>query len=360
MRPLRCFAAVALAVSALALPGRVVGQARVTEVRNLRPVPGAPGRFDTVMIRHNAAPDSARDFAVVVDVAVINGGRVLAVDIEGRRLIVLDQQGQVQGVVGRGGEGPGEFRLPTRLAVATDGTVIVLDPRNLRLTHFDQDLRLIRTAALPGPIHATAMIVLANELFIAGTLDVAGAEGKAIHVLTPDGRYLRSFGRLPEAANPLVREFVSGGSLAPARNGGVWFTQNAPYLIERYALDGTLQLQIRRPNDFLPSAESALHIEVSGGRTRFSVPSAFARAAAIQELVDGTLLNQTLLPSRLVITDLYRPSPSGDWALIGSYQHPGPVLLRQGPGRTYLGLVASEGMQHGGVMVVRYTPAPRQ
>ena len=360
MRWGRALAAVVCVAAGVSQPVRLAAQRRVVEVRNLRPVAGTPGRFDTLMIRENAAPDSARDFAVLTDVAVDSSGRILAVDTEGRRVIVLDRQGQGRGVVGRGGEGPGEFRLPYLVAVGADGAVIVLDHRTLRLTYYDRDLGLVRTALLPSYLHATSMVAVGNELFIAGTLEAAGAEGKAIHVLTREGQYLRSFGRSVEAANPLAQDFISGGILAPARDGGVWYTQYSPYLIERYAVDGTLQLQIRRPNDFLPSAEFAFRAQVSERGVVFQPPAPHARAAAIQEFEDGTLLHQTLLPSRLVITDVYRPSPGGEWALVGSYQHPGPVLLRRGPGGTFLSLVASEGIRHGGVMVVRFTPAPRR
>jgi len=48
---------------------------------------------------------------------------------------------------------------------------------------------------------------------------------------------------------------LEGGELAPARDGGIWYAQVAPYLIERYSRSGQLEIQVHRPNDFLPSAE---------------------------------------------------------------------------------------------------------
>ena len=180
-----------------------------------------------------------------------------------------------------------------------------------------------------------------------------------MHVFSANGRYVRSFGHVPVVPNPMVREFISGGILSPARNGGIWYTQNAPYLIERYSSDGTLEVQIQRPNDFLPSAESALRIEVSGERTTYSVPAPFARAAAIQELDDGTVLNQVLLPTQRVVTDVFKQDSKGAWALIGSYLHAGPVLVRRAGDGMFLSLVTSEGMRFGGVMLVRYTPRAR-
>jgi hypothetical protein len=160
-----------------------------------------------------------------------------------------------------------------------------------------------------------------------------------------------------DAANPGVRRAIGGGVLAPARAGGIWFSQRAPYLIERYAVDGTLEVRILRPNDFLPSAESAFPVRVSESRTVFMAPTPFARAAAIQELPGGVLLNQTVLPSGDVITDVYRPSRDGSYRLASSHQHPGPILLRRGPNGDFLSLFRTDWNTANGVMLVRFTPS---
>jgi len=60
----------------------------------------------------NTAPDSARDMAPVSDLADAGVARTLDADIEGRRLSPLGRQGNSD-VVGRGGEGPREYRLPS-------------------------------------------------------------------------------------------------------------------------------------------------------------------------------------------------------------------------------------------------------
>lgn len=344
-------------VLSLGSPPDLRGQVRVIDTPQLRPRQGTPGRFDTVMVRANAAPDTATEFATITDVVLDSAGHILAVDARGRRLIILDLSGQVQGVLGRGGAGPGEFRFPYLATVAANGTVVVLDETVNRLTLFDRQLQFVRTVPLPGYLSASSMLAVGDELFVAGTLNLPGAENKAIHALSFDGAYLRSFGRLVDAANPGVRTAIGGGVLAPARAGGVWFSQRAPYLIERYALDGTLELRIRRPNDFLPSAESAFRIQVSESRTVFMAPTPFARAIAIQELPDGMLLNQTVLPSGEVITDVYRPSRDGSYRLASSHQHPGPILLRRGPNGDFLSLFRTDWNTANGVMLVRFRPS---
>jgi hypothetical protein len=344
-------------LSCLAVPAALKGQASVIHTRNVPPVAGTPGRFDTLLLRESEALDSAGAVPTITDAAMDGAGRIMAVDLAGQRILVLDQRGQLVGSLGRSGDGPGEFRMPSLLAVLDGGGFVVLDVRTMRLTRFDRDLRLVGTGSVPS-LHPTAMLALGEELFIAGALRVTGAEGKAIHVFSLDGRHLRSFGRLVEAAVPAAQSLVEGGELAPARSGGVWYSQVAPYLIERYSRAGDLELQIQRPNDFLPSAELALRMQVSERMTRFEPPVAHARAAAILELDDGTLLAQTRLPTRQVVTDLYRLDATGALNLVASYQHAGPVLRRRGAQRgTYVSLVARDGSRSGAVMVVRFTPA---
>ena len=337
-----------------AWPALVEGQVRLIEVPNLRPRPSTPGRFDTVMVRANASPDTAAEVSIVTDVVLDSAGHILAVDARGRRLIVMDTAGRVQGTLGRAGAGPGEFRFPYLATVTAGGTVVVLDETLSRLSLFDSRLQFIRTVPLPGYVRASSLLALGDRIFISGTLNVAGAQDKAIHALSIDGTYLGSFGTLVDAANPSVRASIGGGVLAPARNGGLWYSQRAPYLIERYAPDGTLQLRINRANEFLPSAESAFRIQVSDSRTVLMAPTPFARAVAIEELPSGVLIDQTALPSGEVVTDLFRPTRDGSYELVSSHLHPGPILLRRGPGGTYLSLFREDWHRSSGVMVVRF------
>jgi hypothetical protein len=348
-------------LACLAHPGPLTGQARLIQTPNLRPVAGTPGRFDTLMIRETAALDTTGALPTITDVAMDGAGRILAVDVAGQRILVLDRRGRVVRSIGRSGDGPGEFRLPYLLAALDSGDVVVLDLRALRLTRFDRDSRLVRTASLPGFLHATSMLALGDELYVAGALRVAGAEGKAIHVFSLDGLHQRSFGQLVQAVVPAAQSIIEGGELAPARNGGIWYAQVAPYLIERYSRSGQLEIQVHRPNDFLPSAESALRAQVSERASSFLAPVPHARAAAILELDDGTLLHQTLLPTRRVVTDVYRADPVSGLALVASYEHDGPVLRRRAAqAGTYLSLVATEGFRHSALMVVRFAPAHRR
>jgi hypothetical protein len=198
-------------VPSLGSPPDVRCQVRVIDTPNLRPTQGTPSRFDTVMVRANAAPDTATGFATITDVALDSAGHILAVDARGRRLIIPDQSGQVQGVLGPGGAGPGESRVPYLATVAANGTVAVLDETVNRLTLFDRQLQFVRTVPLPGYLSASSMLAVGDELRVAGTLNLPGGENKANHALSFDGAYLRSFGQLVDAATPVCERQSAAG-----------------------------------------------------------------------------------------------------------------------------------------------------
>lgn len=61
------------------------------------------------------------------DIAVGQGDRLLVVDRELGRLVVLDRNGAVQKPIGRKGQGPGELGYPLGLSVAPSGIIVVYD-----------------------------------------------------------------------------------------------------------------------------------------------------------------------------------------------------------------------------------------
>ncbi|MCB2016448.1 MAG: 6-bladed beta-propeller [Hydrogenophaga sp.] len=92
-------------------------------------------------LRHIAGDDWVHPSAVAVNpdgsrLYVVDTGRV---DSESHRVHVYDAGGRRLAVIGRRGEGPGEFNLPTDAAVAPDGTLWVLDAGNFRVQAFEQN-----------------------------------------------------------------------------------------------------------------------------------------------------------------------------------------------------------------------------
>jgi hypothetical protein len=73
------------------------------------------------------APEWAA-FGEVTDLAFDGSGRLHVLDGRGRRVTILSPRGELEGTVGIPGEGPGELRFPSAMAVHGDGRVAVFDP----------------------------------------------------------------------------------------------------------------------------------------------------------------------------------------------------------------------------------------
>lgn len=106
-------------------PFAVTDSAGVRLASNLgpdRPFPATPVRLTSLQ-----PPDSAlmaMPWGVVADPA---SGRVFAADAAGARVVAFEADGTFAFTIGRSGNGPGEFRSPTALALDEPGTLAVWD-----------------------------------------------------------------------------------------------------------------------------------------------------------------------------------------------------------------------------------------
>jgi hypothetical protein len=98
------------------------------------------------------------------DVAEGPGGVIYVGDQAANRIIVFDEAGAVQRVIGRAGEGPGEFRLISAMSTGADGSLYVWDARLRRLTHFATDGRFVSQVVVPGGPSA-GMTVAAGRIW---------------------------------------------------------------------------------------------------------------------------------------------------------------------------------------------------
>jgi len=90
------------------------------------------------------APDWAA-FGEVAAVAFDDAGRLHVLDGQARRVVVVEPSGGPGGAVGVPGDGPGELRFPSDLAVHGDGAVTVLDPGHGGFVVYDPEGVYLRT-----------------------------------------------------------------------------------------------------------------------------------------------------------------------------------------------------------------------
>lgn len=112
-------------------------------------------------------------------------GNLHVLDAAGPHVVVIGPDGQPVTVVGRAGEGPGEFDLPSDLVVWRDGRFAVLDARRDALHIFGADgwfRRMVRWSARPSsPLSVFAQVgrvmrpdPRGNGIYAQGALDTMG------------------------------------------------------------------------------------------------------------------------------------------------------------------------------------------
>ena len=85
----------------------------------------------------------------VAEVAIGPNGSAFILDLTNTQVFAIDSAGEVMWRVGRRGDGPGEYRLPYRIATRPQGGVAVLDWSNGRMTVLSPTGKTERTMQLP-------------------------------------------------------------------------------------------------------------------------------------------------------------------------------------------------------------------
>lgn len=151
-------------------------------------------------------------------------GNVYAADTHYGRVIVFDRDGRELARFGSFGEGPGQFKLPTDVAVDADGSVYVSEyGGNDRISKFSPRYEYL--FSFGGRDAGAARLERPQSLCVAPdqTLWVADACRHRICHFAPDGGFLGSFGELGSAPGqlrfPYSIDRLPDGSLVVAEYG---------------------------------------------------------------------------------------------------------------------------------------------
>ena len=240
-----------------------------------------------------------QQFGVILEVAFDGAGNLYLLDFQAHRVVVVDQGGQLARVMGRPGDGPGEFRFPTRLATTADGRVVVADIQGRRSFqvfdrdgHFDRSVRVrddllgVRGRIYPDRSGRDAFLVSGN-LIIIETMrpaDEKDPPGKrSIRRLALDGdevvRETVTHAWAPPSAGIITmrvggREITTGDQTPPPRTfdpglfagplpgGGVAFSDSSAYAIKLTEPDGTVSRILSRPFHPQPVTDRILEAEI--------------------------------------------------------------------------------------------------
>ena len=238
--------------------------------------------------------------------------RVFVADREARRVAVFDAAGGFVAELGRGGEGPGEFLLPSALALEECGTeschglpgpdeiLVVLDSRRAVLSRWSSDGDFLGEQRAPtnywGPGFAVGPGYLAfatsntNGMRVEQQLEIQGHdENHAIHEVA----YEMTLMELPCATMPAPRIFAP--QVVWAHDGGIFYYLHGPgYRIDAHT-GGRRAASIRRP---VAPIEVSRAIAVMAVQLGLSPLGGLLRQCGIsaEELVDGVGYEEKLAP----------------------------------------------------------------
>ena len=118
--------------------------------------------------------------------------RYFILDQSNKRILFVDNEGNVKTARGRSGRGPGEYQLPLSAASSKNGTVAIWDPGNLGITLLNEDGEYIKRVTVKWPI---ARLLWACEGSVLASVQFGNpesAEGVPIAMLyRPDGTLIR-------------------------------------------------------------------------------------------------------------------------------------------------------------------------
>jgi hypothetical protein len=124
---------------------------------------GSPPRLEEV-VRIGALEGSDEYvFGRIAAVVVAPDGRIYVLDTQVPAVRVYDRAGRHVLSFGRRGEGPGEMRQPTGLALLPDGRVLVSDPGNARVVVYSPDGEALDAWRIPGGFFSNDQIRVTDD-----------------------------------------------------------------------------------------------------------------------------------------------------------------------------------------------------
>ena len=151
-------------------------------------------------------------------------GRLFAADTHYNRVLIFDPSGEQVGEFGSPGDGPGQFRLPTDVAIDPAGFVYVAEyGGNDRVSKFSPDLEYLLSfggrEVGEGRLERPQSLVIASD----NTIWIADACNHRVCRFDADGRFRSAFGRVGNAPGelrfPYNVDLLSDGTLVVCEYG---------------------------------------------------------------------------------------------------------------------------------------------
>lgn len=248
----------------------------------------------------------------------IDGELLLAEPVEGQVNVYDADSGRLRTVLGRRGDGPGEFRLPLSARRTLDGSVAVADMMHGRITFFppagEGSAELGAAKLADSPVQGIVDIRhLEGDRYLLAGLDLNRNSGRFLHLWDrATGRLERSFlpMGIPVASRPWATRFRAVATALEA--DAIWAVWALSDTLYQFSMDGfrrrRIPLQLPRPVGGLPV--------VSGGATDAPGPGAAkdrqTQVVGVFVLDDGDIVVQSMQTrGRAAVWDLLVVGRSG-------------------------------------------------
>lgn len=140
----------------------VVERTSADGVETVRTVSGSRWGANATLVENLAIGEEIGDDAYLlgsVNRAWATDDRVYLIDAQIPAVRAFDSRGRHLYDVGRPGQGPGEYGMPTDLAVTTDGRIIVADAMGSRLNIYGADAELVEDWPLGSPKSGLSLVL---------------------------------------------------------------------------------------------------------------------------------------------------------------------------------------------------------
>ena len=174
-------------------------------------------------------------------------GRYLAIETGGGMAggpWEFDSRGRFVRVLGREGEGPGEFRAPMLIIRGLGDSIHVLDMMLQRMSILSPDGRYVRSNPWPVRIAASALQLPDGRYVVSARFGAPARSMKPLHFVSPDGEHLSSFA-FEESMDPGSERWIR--LITRGADGTLWTaTWSHRYRLEHWSPEGRL-LEVFEP-----------------------------------------------------------------------------------------------------------------
>ena len=218
----------------------------VRNPRELRPFPGSKRLVLADELTIGRGEDKNCQFAELRSVQADSEGRIYAID--GRECVVkvFDAAGRFLRAIGRKGQGPGEFLVPSRNILTPQDDLVVLDAGNRRLSFFTKDGSLIKELSTAKWNFMRFRVNARGEIY--ADLAAVSERGEVVQNMTKFSPDLATSTVLASEPRPMppdrIDPFPSGFVHGTTRDGGLAWAVDSRYEITVVDANGRPKLKI--------------------------------------------------------------------------------------------------------------------